>query len=45
MMIYFPRLQWGVTMMANGEQNAAIQILVFKLNDDILGVPEQDRFD
>ena len=44
-MMYFPRLQWGVTMMANGGVGDAIQILVFKLIDDMLGIPEQERFD
>ena len=44
-MMYFPRLQWGVTMMANGGQGRAIQVLVFKLIDDMLGIPEQERFD
>ena len=44
-MMYFPRLQWGITMMANGGQGAAIQILLFKLIDDMLGIPEQARFD
>lgn len=44
-MTYFPRLQWGITMMANGGQGAAIQVLLFKLIDDMLGVPEQERFD
>ena len=47
-MMYFPRLQWGVTMMANGGrggQGGAIQVLVYKLIDDMLGIPEQERFD
>ena len=44
-MMYFPRLQWGVTMMANGGQGGAIQVLVFKLIDDMLGIPEQEQFD
>ena len=44
-MMYFPRLQWGITMMANGGQGAAIQILLFKLIDDMLSIPEQERFD
>ena len=44
-MMYFPRLQWGVTMMANGGQGDAIQVLVFKLIDDMLGIPEQEQFD
>lgn len=42
-MIYFPRLQWGVTMMANGGQ--AIQSLLFELIDDMLGIPAEKRFD
>ena len=47
-MMYFPRMQWGVTMMANGGQGGAggaIQVLVFKLIDDMLGIPEQEQFD
>ena len=44
-MMYFPRLQWGVTMMANGGQGAAIQVLVFRLIDDMLGIPEREQFD
>lgn len=44
-MMYFPRLQWGATMMANGGGGAAIQIMIFKLIDDMLEVSEQDRFD
>ena len=44
-MMYFPRLQWGVTMMANAGQGGAIPVLVFKLLDDMLGIPEQERFD
>ena len=43
--MYFPRLQWGVTMMANGGQGGAIQVLVFKLIDDMLGIPEQEQLD
>lgn len=44
-MMYFPRLQWGITMMANGGSGGAIQMLIFKLIDDMLGTPEQERFD
>ena len=44
-MMYFPRLQWGLTMMANGGVGGAIQVLVFKMIDDMLKVPEQDRYD
>ena len=44
-MMYFPRLQWGITMMANGGQGGAIQILLFTLIDNMLGIPEQERFD
>ena len=44
-MMYFPRLQWGVTMMANGGQGAAIQVLVFQLIDNMLRVPEQEKID
>ena len=44
-MMFFPRLQWGVTMMTNGGEGAAIQVLVFKLIDDMLGIPKQGRFD
>lgn len=42
-MIYFPRLQWGVTMMANGGE--AIQTLLFRLIDDMMEIPEKERFD
>ena len=45
LMMYFPRLQWGVTMMANGGAGGAIQILLIKLMDDMLKTPEQERFD
>ncbi len=44
-MMYFPRLQWGITMMANGGVGGAIQVLLFRLIDDMLGIPEQERFD
>lgn len=44
LMLYFPRLQWGVTMMANVGVGAAIQVLMFKMVDDMLGVLEQERF-
>lgn len=44
-MMYFPRLQWGVTMMANGGTGGAIQNLVFKLIDDMMEIPERERFD
>ncbi len=44
-MMYSPRLQWGITMMANGGTGAVNQILIFKLIDDMLGIPEHDRFD
>lgn len=44
-MMYFPRLQWGIAMMANGGQGAMIQVLVFKLIDDMLGIAERERFD
>ena len=44
-MMYLPRLQWGVTMMANGGEGGAIQNLIFRLIDDLLGIPEQERFD
>lgn len=43
-MMYFPRLQWGVTMMANGGPGGAIQSLIFNLIDNMLGIPEQERF-
>ena len=45
MMMYFPRLQWGVTMMANDALAVAMQILVFKLIDDMLGIPKEERYD
>ena len=44
MMLYFPRLQWGLTMMAN-EVGRALLIPVFKLLDDVLNIPEEERFD
>ena len=44
-MLYFPRLQWGLTMMANGGDGGAIQVLVFDLIDAMLRIPEQERFD
>lgn len=44
-MMYFPRLQWGLTMMANGGDGSLQQVLIFKLIDDILEIPEEDRFD
>ena len=44
-MMYFPRLQWGVTMMTNGGEGGAIQVLIFKLIDDMMGVSEQERVD
>lgn len=44
-MMYFPRLQWDLTMMANGGTGGAIQVLVFKMIDDMLGVPERSRYD
>ena len=43
-MMYFPRLQWGLTMMANGGEGGAIQVLIIKLIDDMLEVPEHERF-
>ena len=44
-MLFFPRLQWGITMMANSGTGGAIQVLLFQMIDDMLGVPEQERFD
>lgn len=44
-MMYFPRLQWGITMMANGGTGGAMQILIFKLIDDMLGIPKKERHD
>ena len=43
--MYFPRLQWGLTVMAKGGEGGAIQVLIIKLIDDRLGVPEHERFD
>ncbi|MCJ1461124.1 hypothetical protein MMC28_011506, partial [Mycoblastus sanguinarius] len=44
-MLYFPRLQWGLTMMANNGDGSALQVLSFKLIDDKLGIPDEERFD
>jgi len=44
-MLYFPRLQWGMTMMANGGDGSAQQVLVFELIDEMMGVKEGQRFD
>ena len=45
MMLYFPRLQWGLTMMINTATGGALQVLVFELLDDMLGVPQEERYD
>ncbi|KAL6713677.1 hypothetical protein ACLMJK_009142 [Lecanora helva] len=42
-MLYLPRLQWGLTMMANGMNGIAILEPTFYLLDDRLGIPESDR--
>lgn len=44
-MVFFPRFQWGITIMANSGTGGAIQVLLFQMIDDMLGVPEQERFD
>ena len=44
-MMYFPRLQWGLAMMANGGTGGAIQVLVFNLIDDMLDIPKEERYD
>ncbi|MCJ1453616.1 hypothetical protein MMC28_003963 [Mycoblastus sanguinarius] len=46
-MIYLPRRQWGVTMMANSVEAGAIsqQILTFELIDNLLDIPAEERFD
>lgn len=42
-MIYFPRLQWGVTLMTNGDGGNALLVLIYRMLDDMLGVPDQER--
>lgn len=44
-MAYFPRLQWGITMMGNGGNGGAQQVLIFDLLDQMMSVPVQDRYD
>ena len=44
-MLFFPRIRWGITMMANGGTGGAIQVLLFQMIDDMLGIPKQARFD
>lgn len=43
-MVYLPRLQWGVTMMGNGGNGGSQQVLVFELIDQIMGVSEKERY-
>ena len=43
-MLFFPRLQWGLTMMANGGNGEAIQVLLFILLDDMFDVPQSERY-
>lgn len=44
-MLYFPRLKWGLNMMTNGGEGETILSLTFEMLDDKLGVPEEDRYD
>ena len=44
-MLYFPRLQWGLTMMVNGGDARALVVPFMRLLDDMMGVPEEDRYD
>ena len=45
MMMYFPRLQWGLTAITNGGDPSALLELTFALFDDKLGIPHDQRFD
>jgi CubicO group peptidase (beta-lactamase class C family) len=47
LVLYIPRQEWGVTMMANTSgTSAAVQtILAYYLIDELLNVPENERFD
>ena len=44
-MLYLPRPQWGMTMMTNGGDGSVIQVLMFKMLDDMLDIPERERYD
>lgn len=46
-MLYLPRLQWGLVMMANSMEGGSVAevILVYRLIDNLLDVPDQERFD
>lgn len=44
-MVYLPRLQLGLTMMGNGGNGGAQQVLVFELLDQMMGVPIKERYD
>ena len=46
-MFFLPRLNWGIVMMANTvESGIAVQnVLIYKLIDDLLRVPEKERYD
>lgn len=46
-MAFLPKLQWGVDVMANsvGGGSTVEQVLMHRLMDDLLGVPEEERFD
>ena len=43
-MMFFPRLQWGLTTMANGGDASGQLSLVFRMIDDMMGVPAEERF-
>lgn len=45
--LFIPGLEWGVTMMANGagSSNLAEIALTYYLIDELLGIPESERFD
>lgn len=44
-MLYFPRLQWGMVMMGNGGWGNAQLVLMFEMIDEMMGVPVGERFD
>jgi len=46
-MAFLPKLQWGVVVMANsvGGGSTVEQVLMHRLMNDLLGVPEEKRFD
>jgi len=44
-MLFFPRLQLGLTTMANGGGAGAQMVLVFNLVDNLLGIRQEERYD